>query len=151
MKKNYAQGSQDLPDDFGEDSHDSLVVFLKQNKPIAPPPVANFETQLFAEISKYPQPSQNKNLNKNFKRWLPWMLAIPVAIATSIAFNWANNWVNNRSQYQVASSKISEPEQAEIEQSLISSWNIADESVYQSVSNGTDNQLLSELSPIEYE
>jgi hypothetical protein len=148
MKKNYAQGSQDLPNDFGEDSHDSLVVFLKQNKPISPPPVANFETRLFAEISKYPQPSsQNKNLNRNLKRWLPWMLAIPLAIATGIGFN----WVNNRSQHQVANSKISETEQAEIEQSLISSWNVTDQSVYQSVSNGEDIQLLSELSPIEYE
>ena len=66
----------------------------------------------------------------------------------SIAFNWANN----RSQYQFATvAQISEPEQAEIEQSLISSWNVTDDIVYQSASNGTDTQLLSELSPIEYE
>ncbi len=150
MKKNYAQESQDSPNDFGGDSHDSLVCFLKQNKPIAPLPVANFETQLFAEISKYPQTSQKTNQaeNKNLKRWWLLMLAIPLAIATGIAFNWANN----RSQYQFATvAQISEPEQAEIEQSLISSWNVTDDIVYQSASNGTDTQLLSELSPIEYE
>jgi hypothetical protein len=151
MKKNYAQGDQDLPNDFGRNSHDSLVCFLKQNKPIAPPPVASFETQLFAEISKYPQPlskKTNQTQNKNLKRWWPLMLVIPVAIATGISFN----WVNNRSQYQVASvNQISEPEQAAIEQSLISSWNVTNDIAYQSVGNSPDTQLLSELSPIEYE
>ena len=148
MKNKY---SQDFPEHFGEDpsegSDDSLLSFLKQNKPIAPSPAPNFEQQLFAEISKYPQRSP-KSSNANLRRWLPWALLIPVAIATWITFN----WVTNRSQYQMAS--ISESEKAEIEQSLISSWNMTDDTTYQAVNTATtstDNQLLRELEPLEYE
>lgn len=148
MKNKY---SQDFPEHFGEDpsegSDDSLLSFLKQNKPIAPSPAPNFEQQLFAEISKYPQRSP-KSSNANLRRWLPWALLIPVAIATGITFN----WVTNRSQYQMAS--ISESEKAEIEQSLISSWNMTDDTTYQAVNTATtstDNQLLRELEPLEYE
>ncbi|GBO52568.1 hypothetical protein APA_237 [Pseudanabaena sp. lw0831] len=148
MKNKY---SQDFPEHFGEDpsenSNDSLLSFLKQNKPIAPSPAPNFEKQLFAEISKYPQRSP-KSSNANLRRWLPWALLLPVAIATGITFNWATN----RSQYQMAS--ISESEKAEIEQSLISSWNMTDDMTYQAVNtapNSSDTQLLSELAPLEYE
>ncbi|TYQ25862.1 hypothetical protein PseudUWO311_14285 [Pseudanabaena sp. UWO311] len=148
MKNKYAQ---DFPESFGEspseDSVDSLVSFLRQNKPIAPPPDPNFEKQLFAEINKYPQRSP-KSSNANLRRWLPWALLIPVVIATGITFN----WVTNRSQYQMAN--ISESEKAEIEQSLISSWNMTDDTTYQEVNtatNSTDNQLLRELEPLEYE
>ncbi len=148
MKNKY---SQDFPKHFGEDpnenSDDSLLSFLKQNKPIAPPPAPNFEQQLFAEISKYPQRSP-KSSKANLRRWLPWALLLPAAIATGITFNWATN----RSQYQMAS--ISETEKAEIEQSLISSWNMTDNMIDQSVNTAptsTDTQLLSELSPLDYE
>ena len=147
MKNKYAQ---DFPESFGEspseDSVDSLVSFLKQNKPIAPPPDPNFEKQLFAEISKYPQRSP-KSSKANLRRWLPWALLIPAAIATGITFN----WVTNRSQYQMAS--ISESEKAEIEQSLISSWNMTNDTTYQAVNapTSTDTQLLSDLSPLDYE
>lgn len=151
MKNKYAQGSQDFPENFGEDpnenSGDSLVAFLKQNKPIAPPPALDFEQQLFAEISQYPQQSP-KSSKANLWRWLPWTLLIPAAIATGLTFNWATN----RSQYQIAS--ISESEKAEIEQSLISSWNMTDDLTNQAVNAGataTDTQILSELAPLDYE
>ncbi|MFZ4727783.1 MAG: hypothetical protein ACOYMQ_03885 [Pseudanabaena sp.] len=147
MKNKY---SQDFPEHFGEDpsenSDDSLLTFLKQNKPIAPLPAPNFEKQLFAEISKYPQRSP-KSSKANLRRWLPWALLIPAAIAAGITFN----WVTNRSQYQMAS--ISESEKAEIEQSLISSWNMTNDTTYQAVNapTSTDTQLLSDLSPLDYE
>jgi hypothetical protein len=151
MKNKY---SQDFPESFGQDpsensddsSDDSLLAFLKQNKPIAPPPAPNFEQQLFAEISKYPQRSP-KSSKANLRRWLPWALLIPAAIATGITFN----WVTNRSQYQMAS--ISESEKTEIEQSLISSWNMTNDTTYQAVNatTSTDTKLLSELSPLDYE
>ena len=145
MKNKYSQESPD----FSEDSHDSLVAFIKQNKPIAPPPALNFEQQLFAEISKYPQPKPNQSQNQTLKRWLPWALGIPIAIATGIGFNWAAN----RSTYQIAGvpNQVSESEQAEIEQSLISSWNVTDDSVYLLASNSSDGQILNELTPLEYE
>ncbi len=151
MKNKY---SQDFPEHFGEDPSEnsddsfdhSLLSFLKQNKPIAPSPAPNFEQQLFAEISKYPQRSP-KSSKANLRRWLPLALLIPAAIATGITFN----WVTNRSQYQMAS--ISESEKAEIEQSLISSWTMTDDMTDQAVNapNSTDAQLLSELSPLDYE
>ncbi len=156
--KNFQQshGSQDFPENFGEapsdDSDLSLVAFLKQNKLIAPPPAPNFEQQLFAEISKYPQRS-SRSTKSHFRKWLPWALLIPVAIATGITFN----WVNNRSQLQIASNpslnQISEADQAAIEQSLVSSWNVTDDVVLQTpnASVSTETQLLNELSPLEYE
>ena len=147
--------SQEFKDNFDDSSHDSLVAFLKQNKAIAPPPAPNFEQQLFAEISKYPQQS-SKNLSKfRLRRWLPWTLLIPAAIATSLTFN----WVTNRSQLQVATnpnlSPISETEQIAIEQTLISSWNVTDDAVsatnsqVSSQNSSSDLQILSELSPLE--
>ena len=148
MKNKYAQ---DFPESFGENpsenSDDSLLAFLKQNKPIAPAPAPNFEQQLFAEISKYPQRSL-KSSKANLRRWLPWALLIPAAIATGITFN----WMTNRSQYQMAS--ISESEKAEIEQSLISSWNMTDDITDQAVStatSSTDTQILNELAPLDNE
>ena len=157
MKDKYSQG---FPENFGEDSsdssHDSLVSFLKQNKPIAPPPAPNFEQQLFAEIRKYPQPSAISS-KAHLRRWLPWTLLIPAAIATGLAFNWATN----RSQYQVANipnisqgKLISEDDQLAIEQSLINSWSATDITVLQAANTATttsDTQLLMELSPLEYE
>ncbi len=158
MKNKY---SQDFPENFGEDPHDnsetSLVAFLKQNKPIAPSPAPNFEQQLFAEVSKYPQRSP-KSLKSNLRRWLPWALLIPAAIATSIGFNWATN----RSQYQFANlpntsqgQLISEADRDAIEQSLLNSWDATDATVSHSTSttttSSTDTQLLMELSPLEYE
>jgi len=149
MKDNH---SQEFKDNFDDSSHDSLVAYLKQNKAIAPPPAPNFEQQLFAEISKYPQQS-SKTLSKfRLRRWLPWTLLIPVVIATSLTFNWATN----RSQLQVATNPnlapMSETEQMAIEQTLISSWNVTDESVSQTNSQNStsDLQILSELSPLEY-
>ena len=139
----------------------SLITFLKQNKPIAPPPASNFEQQLFTEISKYPQKSPlftnlfAKN-SANLRRGWLWALLIPAAIATGVTFN----WVNNRSQLQIASipelNQMSEVDQAVIEQSLISSWNVTDDVVLQTTntattSTSTDTQLLLELSPLEYE
>ncbi|OYQ64176.1 hypothetical protein B9G53_12960 [Pseudanabaena sp. SR411] len=157
MKDKYSQG---FPENFGEDSressHDSLVSFLKQNKPIAPPPAPNFEQQLFAEIHKHPQRSA-KSSKAYLRRWLPWTLLIPTAIATGITFNWATN----RSQYQVANipnisqgKLISEDDQVAIEQSLINSWNATDITGLQAANTSTttsDTQLLMELSPLEYE
>ncbi len=148
MKDNH---SQEFKDNFDNSSHDSLVAFLKQNKVIAPPPAPNFEQQLFAEISKYPQPS-SKPSKFHLRRWWLWTLLIPAAIATSLTFNWATN----RSQLQVATNPnlapMSEVEQVAIEQTLISSWNVADESVSQTNSQNStsDLQILSELSPLEY-
>jgi len=154
MKNKYSQG---FPESFGEEtsesSHDSLVSFLKQNKPIAPPPAPNFEQQLFAEILKHPQRSAKSYL----RRWLPWTLLIPAAIATGLTFN----WVTNRAQYQVANipnisqgKLISEDDQVEIEQSLINSWSATDITGLQAANTATtasDSQLLQELSPLVYE
>jgi hypothetical protein len=157
MKDKYSQESKD---DFDSSSHDSLVAFLRQNKAIAPPPAPNFEQQLFAEISKYPQQS-SKNLSKfRSRRWLPWTLLIPAAIATNLTFN----WVTNRSQLQVATNPnlapMSESEQIAIEQTLISSWNVTSDAVsttnsqvsspLNSQNSTSDLQILSELSPLEY-
>jgi hypothetical protein len=139
-----------MKDKYSQESHDSLVGFLKQNKAIAPPPASNFEQHLFAEIAKYPQQS-SKSLSKfRLRRWLPWTLLIPAAIATSLTFN----WVTNRSQLEMASNSnlMSEAEKVAIEQTLISSWNVTDESVSQTNSQNStsDLQILSELSPLEY-
>lgn len=167
MKNKYTQEPQDFSEDFGGDapknshessSHDSLVSFLKQHKSIAPPPAPNFEQQLFAEISKYPQPVA-KPFKARLRRWLPWALAIPVAIATGVAFNWATS---RTPQYQIANAPnitqgkpqgktIGEADRAEIEQSLIYSWDATDNTATPSSSTSTDNQILSELSPLEYE
>jgi len=145
MKDNH---SQEFKDNFDDSSHDSLVAFLKQNKAIAPPPAPNFEQQLFAEISKYPQRSSKSS----FQRWLPWTLLIPAAIATSITFNWATN----RSPLQIANNSnptMSEAEQIAIEQILIISWNVTDDAVsatkVSSQTSTSDLQILSELSPLE--
>ena len=153
MKNPNPQESQNNFDGDPRDSSDmTLVNFLKQNKPIAPPPAPNFEQQLFAEISKYPQ----RKVNKNLKRWQPWLLAIPVAIAAGFAFNWTNRsqmqLANNSNQTQIHNS-ISESDRVAIEQSLISSWTVTDESVYQSSTNtsNSESQILIELTPIEYE
>jgi hypothetical protein len=139
-----------MKDKYSQESHDSLVGFLKQNKAIAPPPASNFEQQLFAEIAKYPQPSSKSLPKFRLRRWLPWTLLIPAAIATSLTFN----WVTNRSQLEMASNSnlMSEAEKVAIEQTLISSWNVTDESVSQTNSQNStsDLQILSELSPLEY-
>jgi hypothetical protein len=139
-----------MKDKYSQESHDSLVGFLKQNKAIAPPPASNFEQQLFAEIAKYPQPSSKSLPKFRLRRWLPWTLLVPAAIATSLTFNWATN----RSQLEMASNSnlMSEAEQMAIEQTLISSWNVTDESVSQTNSQNStsDLQILSELSPLEY-
>jgi hypothetical protein len=139
-----------MKDKYSQESHDSLVGFLKQNKAIAPPPASNFEQQLFAEIAKYPQPSSKSLPKFRLRRWLPWTLLIPAAIATSITFNWATN----RSQLQVATNPnlapMSEADQMAIEQTLISSWNVADETQVNSQNPTSDLQILSELSPLEY-
>ena len=139
-----------MKDKYSQESHDSLVGFLKQNKAIAPPPAPNFEQQLFAEIAKYPQPSSKSLPKFRLRRWLPWTLLIPAAIATSLTFN----WVTNRSQLEMASNSnlMSEAEKVAIEQTLISSWNVTDESVSQTNSQNptSDLQILSELSPLEY-
>ena len=158
MKNKYSQEPEDFHENFGKDSSEnsdaSLIAFLKQNKPIAPNPAPNFEQQLFAEINKFPKRSPLSKLNLTAqRRWLPWALLLPAAIATSLTFNWATN----RTQYQIANnpslSQISETDQAAIEQSLISSWNVTDDVVSQATNatTSTDTQLLSELSPLEYE
>ena len=148
------KNAQDFLENSSDDSDLDLVNFFKQNKPIAPLPDPNFEQQLFAEISKYPLRSQ-KPLKSSLRRWLPWALLLPAAIATGITFNWATN----RSQYQVAnvpsqSQLISEADRAAIEQSLINSWDATDLRVSQVTNIATassDTQLLTDLSPIEYE
>ena len=139
----------DRPEKFDPTPSDeadmTLVNFLQQHKAIAPPPAPHFEQQLFAEISKYPQ----RSTNRNFKRWLPWALAIPVTLAAGFGFNLATN----RSQLQIATNQMSESEQAAIEQTLISSWNVSDDMAIQttSIATASDTQLLMELSPLEYE
>lgn len=143
MKPKYSHESQDLPEKL-DDPDPSLVAFLKQHKPTVPAPAANFEQQLFAEIDKYPLKSPKTS---RLGQWLPWTLLIPAAIAMAIGFNWSNN-----RQYQVAN--MSEAEQVEIENSLISSWNMAnnlDDPAVITASNGSENELLSELAPLEYE
>jgi hypothetical protein len=155
MKNLNPQESQNNFDGDPRDSSDmTLVNFLKQNKPIAPAPAPNFDQQLFAEISKYPQ----RKVNKRFRRWQPWLLAIPVAIASGFAFNWATNRsqmqiANNPNQSQI-SSPMSESDKAAIEQSLISSWTVTDDAVYQvtgTTSSSSESQILTELTPLEYE
>ena len=126
-------------------AHDSLATFLKQHKPIAPPSNPNFEQQLFAEISKYPQRSPSK-ISRS------WTWFIPAIVAAGLGLTW--NF--SRSQYQTASNPtnpitISESEQAAIEQSLISSWSMGDETTLTATNASTDNQLLYELAPLEYE
>lgn len=158
MKNKYFQESQDFQENFDEDSSensdDALVAFLKQNKLTPPPPAPNFEQQLFAAISKEPKRSRLSQKNLVLKRLLPWAVAIPVAIATGLTFN----WVTNRSSFQIANNaslnQMSEADKAEIEQSLISSWNINDSDISLTSSGSTvsnDTQLLMELSPLEYE
>ncbi len=160
MNNKYPQESNNFADDFsetyGEDSSEnsdaSLIAFLKQNKPIAPLSAPDFEQQLFAEISKYPQRSPlPKSQKSHLWRWLPWALLIPAAIATGITFNWATN----RSQFQIASNPtpMSESEKAAIEQSLINSWNVTDDVVFQTtnMATPTDTQILIGLAPLEYE
>ena len=144
MNDKYSQES--FKEDTNEHGDESLVAFFKRNMPIAPPPAPDFEQQLFAEISKYPRRSP-----KLFpQRWLLWAVLIPTAIATGIAFNWATN----RSQYQMANNaalnQISEVDKSAIEQSLISSWSVTDDSA-SNTTTSTDTQLLIELSPLEYE
>ncbi|NUN65644.1 hypothetical protein HCU40_12990 [Pseudanabaena biceps] len=136
MKNNY---SQDFPDN---DADASLVTFLKQNKAIAPTPAINFEEQLFAEISKYPQRSL-KPIRSRFRRWLPLILAIPISIGAVASFGWFN-----RSQYQIAN--VTEAERAEIEQSLINGWNMNNDVSIQAAKS-TDAELLSDLTPLDYE
>jgi cytoskeletal protein RodZ len=153
MKNQYFQESQgnfeeDPSDNFDDFSNDRLVAFIKQNKPIAPNPAPNFEQQLFAEFSKYPQRSPKSHL----RRSLPWALLLPMAIASSLTVNWATN----RSQWQIANNpnvnQISEADRSAIEQTLISSWSVNDEAVSQTnATNSSDLQLLKELSPLEYE
>jgi len=153
MKNEYSQ--ENFEENPNEYLDKSLITFLKQNKPIAPPPASNFEQQLFTEISKYPQKSPLFTKNSaDLRRWWLWALLIPAAIATGVTFN----WVTNRSQLQVASitnlNQMSEVDQAAIEQSLISSWNVTDDVVLQPPNTATtltDTQLLLELSPLEYE
>lgn len=149
---------QDLSNNFGEDfddnfddaSHQNLLAFMKQNKPIAPLADAEFEQRLFAEISKYPQRSPQQIANRQLKRWLPMVLVIPAAIAAVVSLN----WINGRN-YQMASSQLSDAEKIAIEQSLISSWNMTENDVLitASISNSgaKDIQILQDLSPLEYE
>ena len=144
---NFQEQQENFDGDPRDQTDMDLVNCIKQNKLIAPPPAPNFEQRLFAEISKYPQKSNNRSI----KRWLHWTVVIPVVIASGIGFNLANN----RSQLQIASNSISESERAAIEQSLINSWDVTDVSVapISSTTNSTDTQtqLLMELSPLEYE
>lgn len=142
MKNKYPE---DFPEDFGNtpssDKDMALINFLQQNKPSVPPPAPNFEQQLFAEISKYPQKSQDKNLN----RWWPWALAIPAAIATILTINLSNNRLSTNFA-------VSEADQAAIEQTLISSWNTSEDlSQNTGTTISTDTQMLMDLSPLEYE
>lgn len=136
MKNNY---SQDFPDN---DTDASLVTFLKQNKAIAPTPAPDFEKQLFAEINKYPQRSL-KPFRSRFRQWLPLILAIPISLGAVAGFSWFN-----RSQYQIAN--ITEAERTEIEQSLINGWSMNNDVSIQAT-NTTDTQLLSDLTPLDYE
>lgn len=127
------QVEEDHPD------HDSLVAFLKQNKPIAPPCHSNFEQQLFAEISKYPQRSPAK-----ISRYWAWVAPVLVVAGLGLTWNFS------RSQYQTATT-LSESEQAAIEQSLINSWSMNDDTTLTASNTSTDSQLLHELAPLEYE
>jgi hypothetical protein len=105
-----------------------LVAFLRQHKPIAPPPGIDLEKQILAQIEHVPlanqanhlvaatsdrslrkqnQRSQLSKLNKGL--WL-----LPAAIAISAGVFWANH-----RQPQFA---LSEAERLEIEAAMISSW-----------------------------
>ncbi|MCA6553473.1 MAG: hypothetical protein ACK5EU_05405 [Pseudanabaena sp.] len=146
MKKpNFPEHQENFAGEPRDQTDMALVNFIKQNKPITPPPAPNFEQRLFTEISKYPQKSNNRSI----KRWFPWAVAvvIPVVIAAGIGFNLANN----RSQLQIASNSVSESERAAIEQSLINSWDATDVTLSTTSSTDTQTQLLMELSPLEYE
>lgn len=50
-----------------------------------------------------------------------------------------------------SANQISETDQAAIEQSLISSWNVTNDVVLQTTNTSTDTRLLAELAPLEYE
>ncbi len=139
------EGQNEQLDDI---AHESLVAFLKQNKPIAPPCAPNFEQQLFAAISEYPQRSPS-----GISILRSWAWLVPVIVAAGLGLTW--NF--SRSQYQTASkptnsiATISESEQAAIEQSLINSWSMNEDPTLTATSVSTDNQLLYELAPLEYE
>ncbi|OIP71027.1 MAG: hypothetical protein AUK48_13060 [Oscillatoriales cyanobacterium CG2_30_44_21] len=139
MKNKYSQ-------DFDHDADASLVTFLQQNKSPVPAPAPNFEEQLYAEISKYPQRSLMP-FRADFSRWLPMILAVPISLGVAIGITYTN-----RSQYQMAnkSTGITELERVEIEKSLISSWSMADDLTISSA-NGIDSQLLLDLTPLDYE
>lgn len=139
MKNKYSQ-------DFDHDADASLVTFLQQNKSPVPAPASNFEEQLYAEISKYPQRSLTP-FRASFRRWLPVILAVPISLGVAMGITYTN-----RSQYQMANKSvgITELERAEIEKSLISSWSMADDLTVSSAS-GTESQLLVELTPLDYE
>ncbi|PZU98399.1 MAG: hypothetical protein DCE90_04605 [Pseudanabaena sp.] len=133
--------------DFDSDADASLVTFLKQNKPPVPAPAVNFEEQLYAEISKYPQRSLMP-FRASFRRWLPVILAVPISMGVAVGLLYTN-----RSQYQMATKSsvgITEAEKAEIEKSLISSWSMT-EDLAVSTANNLDSQLLAELAPLDYE
>ncbi len=146
---------QDLTDNFSgkfdDVSHQSLVAFMKQNKPSAPLASPDFEQRLFAEISKHPQRSPQQIANRQLKRWLPMVLVIPAAIAALVSLN----WINGRNQYQMASNQLTDAEKLAIEQSLINSWNMTEDNALITASisdSGTkDTQILQDLSPLEYE
>ena len=142
---------KNFDESFDDPSHQSLLAFMKQNKPIAPSADADFEQRLFAEINKYPQRSPQQTAHQPLKRWLPMMLIIPTAIVALVSWN----WINGRNQYQMATNQISDAEKLAIEQSLINSWNMTEDNTLltASISNASakDVQILQDLSPLEYE
>jgi hypothetical protein len=167
MKDHDRQGQEHSQDDYlthdlkhGDAvdldvSHDALVSFLKQHKPIAPPPRANFEQQLFAEINKYPLTTSHRYSGKQHWRWWAWFVTIPTAIAVFGGVHLGMHLFHGRSQGQYAQQPVNEAEQAAIESSLIRSWSMH-EDVVALASDLTDEstrdvKILLYVPPVEYE
>jgi hypothetical protein len=108
---------------FEEQEDQKLTAFLKQHKPIAPPPAIDLEQQILAQIERIPIADQTATATsqplpgkiKKSRHWLTkglWLLPAAIAIASGIF------WANNR-QPEFA---LSEAERLELEAALISSW-----------------------------
>jgi hypothetical protein len=106
---------------FEDQEDQNLVAFIRQHKPIAPPPSVNLEQQILVQIEQIPVEhapvamiSQTKGRIRRLTKAL-WLLPAAIAIGAGLFL------ANNR-QPQFA---LSEAESLEIEAALISSWSDA--------------------------
>ncbi|MDX2255265.1 MAG: hypothetical protein NW214_07110 [Pseudanabaenaceae cyanobacterium bins.39] len=133
-------------------SHDALVSFLKQHKPIAPPPKANFEQELLAAIDQeIRQAALGQTKRTVLRKWLPWVATIPAVIAAIVGVS----LVNSRSNWEYASKPLNDRDRETIESSLISSWSMNEDvvSLASDLTNDStrDAKILMYVPPVEYE